>query len=173
VCKDNEWAITTRSPSVTGGNLLDRAESFGMPAMDVDGSDVEAVWNAAGQGAARARNGDGPTFLLAHCPRMEGHFLGDPLLRIVRKPIQQMKDMTGPLVRSVIAKSGLPLRERVTGLGATISLISQTAKEQLGERHDPLDLTLSRLSKEKSRLDELHKDVDQEITRAVEAALSN
>lgn len=172
VCKDNEWAITTRSPSVTGGNLIDRAQSFGMPAMEVDGSDVEAVWNAAREGAARARNGDGPMFLLTCCSRIEGHFLGDPLLRIMQKPLQQMKDMTGPLLRSFIAKNGLPLRERITGLGTTISLISQTVKERHGERHDPLELTRSRLSKETSRLDELHKEVDQEITRAVEAALS-
>ncbi len=172
VCKDNEWAITTRSPSVTGGNLIDRAESFGMPAMEVDGSDVEAVWNAAGQGVARARNGDGPTFLLAYCSRMEGHFLGDPLLRIVRKPIQQMKDMTVPLVKSVIARRGLPLRERISGLGTTVSLISQTMKEQRGERHDPLELTRSLLSKDKHRLDEVHKEVDREIIRTVEAALS-
>ena len=75
VCKDNQWAITTPSHSVTGGNLIDRAKAFGMPAMEIDGTDVEAVWNAAGQGADRARNGNGPTFLLAHCPRLEGHFL--------------------------------------------------------------------------------------------------
>jgi pyruvate dehydrogenase E1 component alpha subunit len=173
VCKDNEWAITTRSPSVTGGNLIDRAQSFGMPSMEVDGADAEAVWDAAGRGVARARNGDGPTFLLARCSRIEGHFLGDPLLRVLQKPLQQMKDMTGPLLRSVIAKNGLPLRERISGLGTTISLISQAVKEQHGERRDPLELTGSRLSQEKSRLDELHKEVDQEITQTVEAALSH
>lgn len=173
VCKDNEWAITTRSPSVTGGSLIARAQSFGMPAMEVDGADVEAVWDAAAQGVARARNGDGPAFLLARCSRIEGHFLGDPLLRVVQKPLQQMKDMTVPLLRSVIAKNGLPLRERVSGLGTTISLISQAVKDQHGKRRDPLELTRSRLAKDTRRLEELHKEVDQEITRAVEAALSH
>jgi TPP-dependent pyruvate/acetoin dehydrogenase alpha subunit len=172
VCKDNEWAITTRSPAVTGGSLIDRAQSFGMPSMEVDGADAEAVWDAAGRGVARARNGDGPTFILARCSRIEGHFLGDPLLRVVQKPLQQMKDMTGPLLRSFIAKNGIPLRERVSGIGTTISLISQTVKDQRGERLDPLELTRSRLTKDASRLDELHNEVDQEITRAVEAALS-
>ena len=172
VCKDNEWAITTRSPSVTGGSLIARAQSFGMPAMEVDGADVEAVWDAAAQGVARARNGDGPAFLLARCSRIEGHFLGDPLLRVVQKPLQQMKDMTVPLLRSVIAKNGLPLRERVSGLGTTISLISQAVKDQHGERRDPLELTRSRLAKDTHRLEELQKEVDQEITQTVEAALS-
>lgn len=172
VCKDNEWAITTRSPYVTGGSLIARAQSFGMPAMEVDGADVEAVWDAAAQGVARARNGDGPAFLLARCSRIEGHFLGDPLLRVVQKPLQQMKDMTVPLLRSVIAKNGLPVRERVSGLGTTISLISQAVKDQHGKRRDPLELTRSRLAKDTRRLEELHKEVDQEITQAVEAALS-
>jgi pyruvate dehydrogenase E1 component alpha subunit len=172
VCKDNEWAITTRSPSVTGGSLIARAQSFGMPAMEVDGADVEAVWDAAAQGVARARNGDGPAFLLARCSRIEGHFLGDPLLRVVQKPLQQMKDMTVPLFRSVIAKNGLPLRERVSGLGTTISLISQAVKDQHGKRRDPLELTRSRLAQDTRRLEELHKEVDQEITQTVEAALA-
>jgi pyruvate dehydrogenase E1 component alpha subunit len=172
VCKDNAWAITTRSPSVTGGSLVERAQSFGMPAAEVDGSDVEAVWKAAGRGAARARGGDGPAFLLARCSRIEGHFLGDPLLRAVRKPLRQMKEMTGPLVRSVLAKKGLPLRKRAAGLSAAISLIGQTAKEQRGERRDPLEIARGRLSKEPGRLDELHAEVDREIARAVETALS-
>ena len=172
VCKDNEWAITTRSPSVTGGSLIARAQSFGMPAMEVDGADVEAVWDAAAQGVARARTGDGPAFLLVRCSRIEGHFLGDPLLRVVQKPLQQMKDMTVPLLRSVIAKNGLPLHERVSGLGTTISLISQAVKDQHGKRRDPLELTRSRLAKDTRRLEELHKEVDQEITQTVEAALS-
>jgi pyruvate dehydrogenase E1 component alpha subunit len=172
VCKDNEWAITTRSPSVTGGSLIDRAQSFGMPAMEVDGTDVEDVWNAAGEGVARVRNGDGPRFLLARCSRIEGHFLGDPLLRTVQKPLQQMKEMTGPLLRSFIAKNGISLRERVSGIGTTISLISQTVKDQRGERCDPLNHTRSRLAKDTRRLEELHKEVDQEITQTVEAALS-
>jgi acetoin:2,6-dichlorophenolindophenol oxidoreductase subunit alpha len=172
VCKDNEWAITTRSISVTGGKLIDRAQSFGMPAIEMDGSNVEALWHAAGQGVARARSGDGPTFLLAHCSRAEGHFLGDPLHRLLQKPLRQMKDMTGPLVRSVIAKDGLPLHERITGLGATVALMGQTFKDRHAECRDPLELTRNRLSKEKKRLEELHKEVDREIALAVEAALS-
>ena len=30
VCKDNGWAITTRSPAVTGGDLVERARGFGL-----------------------------------------------------------------------------------------------------------------------------------------------
>ncbi len=42
VCKDNTWAITTQSPKVTGGNIIDRPRAFGINSVEVDGSDVEA-----------------------------------------------------------------------------------------------------------------------------------
>ena len=37
VCKDNGWAITSRSPGLTGGTPRDRARGFGLPAVSVDG----------------------------------------------------------------------------------------------------------------------------------------
>ena len=49
VCKDNGMAITTPSRRVTAGNLPDRVRGFGIPAAEVDGADVEAVWQAAGR----------------------------------------------------------------------------------------------------------------------------
>jgi len=84
VCKDNGMAITTPSPKVTGGDLIARVRGFGIPASAVDGSDVDAVWTAAGEAVRRARGGGGPSFLLASCVRPDGHFLGDALVRIAR-----------------------------------------------------------------------------------------
>jgi acetoin:2,6-dichlorophenolindophenol oxidoreductase subunit alpha len=171
VCKDNEWAITTRSYSVTGGNLIDRAKSFGMPTVEVDGIDIEAVWSAAGQATNRARNGDGPTFLLARCPRPEGHFLGDPLLQILRKPVDQMKELAGPLFRSFAATKGASLGERIASLGTIISLFGRIANEQYWNRRDPIEVARRRLRKDKARLDKIAREVDQEIEQVVKIAL--
>jgi pyruvate dehydrogenase E1 component alpha subunit len=77
ICKDSKWSITTVSASVTGGNLVKRAESFGMPAREINGTDVECVWDTTQEALKRARTGKGPTFLLATCPHPEGHFLGE------------------------------------------------------------------------------------------------
>jgi len=54
VCKDNAWAITTDSSAVTAGRLVERARAF-MPAVELDGSDVRAVWDAAHAAIDRAR----------------------------------------------------------------------------------------------------------------------
>ncbi|MBM3118263.1 MAG: thiamine pyrophosphate-dependent dehydrogenase E1 component subunit alpha [Chloroflexi bacterium] len=169
VCKDNEWAITTRSKYVTGGNLLDRAKGFGMPVLEVDGTDVEAVWNTAGQGVERARKNNGPTFLLAHCIRPEGHFLGYPLLR---KSLESMKEMVGPILRSLPARKGASLGERVASLGMITSLIGRTVSEKYSKGHDPIYRVRQRLKGEKSRLDKIEKEVEKEIQQAVDIALS-
>ena len=87
VCKDNQWAITTQSEAVSGGQGLSRAQGFGLNAIEVDGLNVLAVWHAAHEALQLARAGHGPTFLLAHCVHLEGHFLGDPLFDMMRKPI--------------------------------------------------------------------------------------
>jgi pyruvate dehydrogenase E1 component alpha subunit len=168
VCKNNAWAITTRSPDVTGGNLLERAKSFGMPAFEVDGTDVYAVWDAARQGIAKARKGNGPSFLLAHCPRLEGHFLGDPLLRMFREPIQQVKELTGPLLHSLPARKGASVRERFSSLGDIMSLVGKTAKEQYWKRQDPVERLRKQLKRDKSRMAELEREVEEEIGKALD-----
>lgn len=169
VCKDNEWAIITRSHHVTGGNLLDRAKGFGMPALEVDGADVEAVWDVAGQGVERARNSNGPTFILAHCIRTEGHFLGYLPLR---QSLESMRGMVGPLLRSLPARKGASPGQRIASLGTITSLIGRTLVDKYSKRRDPIYRARQKLKGEKSRLDEIEKEVTREIQQAVDIALS-
>ncbi len=169
VCKDNEWAITTRSKYVTGGNLLDRAKGFGMTVLEVDGWDVEAVWDAARRSVEKLRGKGGPVFLLAHCIRPEGHFLGYPILR---KSLESMKEMVGPILRSLPAREGASAGERIASLGTITSLIGRTVTEKYSKGRDPIYHARQRLKGEKSRLDEIEKEVAREIQQVVDAALS-
>jgi len=74
VCENNFYAASTH---VTLTNkiprLAQRARSYGMPAETVDGNDVFAVYEAAGRAVARARAGEGPTFLECLTYRRCGH----------------------------------------------------------------------------------------------------
>jgi TPP-dependent pyruvate/acetoin dehydrogenase alpha subunit len=65
ICKDNSLAITTDSPSVTGGQISERIRGFGIPVLEVDGLDVEAVWQAGLQASDHVRSGEGPFFIQA------------------------------------------------------------------------------------------------------------
>jgi len=74
VCENNLFSEFTPSREVTAGRIADRARAFAMPAHEVDGNDVVAVWRAAAEAVARARSGGGPTFIEASTYRIQGHF---------------------------------------------------------------------------------------------------
>ncbi len=171
VCKDSKWAITTVSASVTGGKLVERARSFGMPAIEIDGTDVEVVWAAAHEALERARAQKGPTFLYATCVHPEGHFLGDPLLRMARHPVKEMKKVAGPLLKSVTRAKGTSVTKRTAGLGTVTSLIGKTTKEHIFAQKDPLKIVRNKLQTEKDRLRKLEDEVGEEIRAAIARAL--
>ena len=80
VCENNRYAETTAADySVSGRDIAARARGFGMPGMAVDGQDVFAVYEAAGEAVARARRGEGPSFIEAQTYRYYGHFEGDTI----------------------------------------------------------------------------------------------
>jgi pyruvate dehydrogenase E1 component alpha subunit len=172
VCKDNDWAITTPSRPVLGGQLVQRARGFGLDAMEVNGTDVGAVWQAARQAVARARAGEGPTFLHAHCLHLEGHFLGDLLLRVTRHPVREMlAKITPPLLRSMLRRRGAPRRERARSQATILGLIARTRREQANKEGDPIRQARRRLDLDGAELLELEETVAREIGAAVEQAL--
>jgi acetoin:2,6-dichlorophenolindophenol oxidoreductase subunit alpha len=75
--EDNGFGEASASGWAVAGDVLKRAAGYDMPAARVDGTDVFAVYEAAGEAIARARNGNGPTLLHILVPRYYGHFSGD------------------------------------------------------------------------------------------------
>ena len=172
ICKDNHWAITTRSDSVTGGDLLQRVRSFDIPAERVNGADVEAVWQAAGNAVQKARKGKGPHFLLANCVRPEGHFLGDGLLRLVRRPLGEARQMSGPLVRSVTRWRGASLAKRAGSVKTITGLVAKTAVDSRWHRYDPLHILQRRLNMKKSTLTDMGTVVRRSLASMLPEALA-
>lgn len=79
VCENNGWAESTPfTYSSSVASVADRAASYGIPGIAVDGTDVEEVHSVATHAVLRARIGDGPTLIECRIPRREGHFVGDP-----------------------------------------------------------------------------------------------
>ena len=54
-------------------NIVQSAEAHGMPGICVDGNDVVEVYRAAHAAVARARSGQGPTFIECRTYRWRGH----------------------------------------------------------------------------------------------------
>jgi len=171
VCKDNGWAITTDSSSVTSGELSGRARGLGLRTWETDSLDVEAVWTVAKKATESTRNGEGPSFLLARCVHLEGHFLGDPLLRLVRRPLKQLKEIAGPLLGSALRPLGANVSDRLVSLGTLTALIGRATREEYFTKSDPLLRTRPRLEKDISRLERLENEVEQEISGVLKQVL--
>ncbi len=77
VCENNLYNEYTHYRETTAGEVLARPRAFGIPAEEVDGQDVRQVLAAARRAVARARRGEGPSFLLCNTYRFYGHHVGD------------------------------------------------------------------------------------------------
>ena len=78
VCENNGWAESTPvSYSQSVVDLSRRADGFGIPGHLVDGADIFAVYEVAGEAIGRARRGEGPSFIEAKIPRISAHYVGD------------------------------------------------------------------------------------------------
>lgn len=79
VCENNfygEYSPLALTTPLT--RLADRAAAYSMPGEQIDGNDLPLVRDAVERAAARARAGEGPTFIEALTYRQKGHSRTDP-----------------------------------------------------------------------------------------------
>ena len=74
ICENNEYGeYTPREKTMAITDVVDRAAGYGMPGVIVDGMDAVAVYEAATEAVARARAGDGPSFVECKTYRFYNH----------------------------------------------------------------------------------------------------
>ena len=74
VCENNGYAISVPLAKQAGNtDLYRRAEGYGMPGVQIDGSDVPVVYATAREAVRRARGGEGPTLIEARIRRINAH----------------------------------------------------------------------------------------------------
>ncbi len=77
VCENNLYTEYTHYSETTAGDIAARGAAFGIRAESIDGQDVSAVHRASQRLVARARSGQGPSFLICNTYRFYGHHVGD------------------------------------------------------------------------------------------------
>ena len=88
--ENNQFGVSTRITESTNiSNLSQRAVAYGIPGVQVDGLDVLAVYEAAVAAVERARQGEGPTLLVAKSYRIEGHYAGEPEVYRTRDEVEE------------------------------------------------------------------------------------
>ena len=76
--ENNKYAISVPfERQVASKNVADRASSYGMPGVTVDGKDPIEVYKVVKEAADRARNGEGPSLIEAVTYRLTAHSSDD------------------------------------------------------------------------------------------------
>ena len=109
-CENNGYAESTPVEyALSTANVSDRAAGYNMPGINVDGMDVFAVYDAAGQAVARARAGEGPSLLECRTYRFYGHTVFDNPLSYRTKEEEDRWRARDPL--KLFREAVLPLGE--------------------------------------------------------------
>jgi 2-oxoisovalerate dehydrogenase E1 component alpha subunit len=137
LCTNNQWAISTPVSRQTAvDRIADKAVAYGMPGERVDGFDAPAVLQAVRQAAERARAGEGPSLIEAHCYRIGPHATADDP-SLYRDPAEsdhwRQREPVAAL-RARLVADGLLTEEEAEGILAD-------ARDQLAEAAERLDNT--------------------------------
>ncbi|HVM69762.1 MAG TPA: thiamine pyrophosphate-dependent dehydrogenase E1 component subunit alpha, partial [Gaiellaceae bacterium] len=98
VLEMNGWAESTpMSQHVPIEDLSQRAAAFGMRAVNIDGQDVEAVYEATREAREFAASGEGPVFLNVRTYRLVGHYIGDPQVYRTKEEIAEVRETKDPI----------------------------------------------------------------------------
>lgn len=77
VCENNLYATEVPFRNISNSpSVAERACGLGLPGVQVDGQDVLAVYQAAGEAVSRARRGEGPTLIECLTYRYRAHSEG-------------------------------------------------------------------------------------------------
>jgi TPP-dependent pyruvate/acetoin dehydrogenase alpha subunit len=131
ICENNLWALSAPFAEATaGGSVAGRAAAYGIPGMEVDGNDVQAVFEATHQAARHARGGCGPSLIECRSYRWEAHSI---FTRTETRPAMEIERWKhkDPIAR---------LRERLLALGtafaAQLDAIDSDVSDQVARAAD-------------------------------------
>ncbi len=140
VCEFNGYAISVPArKQMAVENVAVRAQGYGFPGVTVDGNDVLAVYAAMQQAIARARAGDGPTFIEARTYRLVPHSSDDDDKRYRSKEEVEAWTKKDPLVRfpAWLQEQGLLDESRAKEIADRVKLEIEEATESAENAAQP------------------------------------
>ena len=124
IIENNQYAYSTPiSLQTHNPKLSDRAIGYGIPGVTVDGTDIEAVYEATAKAIQHARNGNGPSIIETLTMRMRGHAEHDAFEYVPKEMLAEW-DKKDPVRKTA---------ELLLNKGATKSEIGKIEKEAKDE----------------------------------------
>ena len=145
IIENNQYAMGTsvkRSSSET--HLYKRGVSFNIPGEEVDGMDVNAVYEAAKKAVEHARSGKGPYILEMKTYRYRGHSMSDPAKYRTRDEVNEYREHKDPidLARKRILEGKFATEDQLKEMEKEIKKIVQESADfaQSSPEPDPSEL---------------------------------
>lgn len=123
ICQNNLYAEhTSFANSSLIERISDRAASYGMAGVTVNGNDPEEMYGAAKVAIDRARAGEGPTLIEALTFRFNGHLMGDAAAYIPKEEMAAAKaNDPVPALRRRLVENGVASQAEIDGIDAAIA----------------------------------------------------
>jgi len=134
-CENNRYAISVPLDKQMGiESIATRAASYGFPGVQVDGTDIVAVYEATSAAVKRARSGEGPTLIEACVERLLPHTTDDDHTRY-----RSAEDIAQMPERDPIRIVSAMLRRRDLLTESQDAAIHAAAKERVNVATDIVD----------------------------------
>jgi pyruvate dehydrogenase E1 component alpha subunit len=146
VCQNNLYGEKTPiEMTMKVERIADRAASYGMPGIRVDGNDPDASFGALAEAVDRARSGGGPTLVELVTFRFRGHSYGDDQAYI---PKEQFADAETrdpvPTYRARLLASGVCTEDELVAIEeAASATVEETVKAVIGASEAPAETLLA------------------------------
>jgi pyruvate dehydrogenase E1 component alpha subunit len=140
VIENNQYAMGTsvaRSSAVA--DFSKRGASFGIPGVQVDGMDVEAVQKAGEEAMAHCRSGKGPIILEMKTYRYRGHSMSDPAKYRTKEELTEMREKRDPIENfgKKLIERGVVNEEDLKQMDAAVKATVIAAAEFATESPEP------------------------------------
>jgi pyruvate dehydrogenase E1 component alpha subunit len=133
VLENNKFAYSTPNELEFAIDPVRRAEGYGFPGVEVDGNDVEAVFEAARVAADRAREGGGPSLIECHTMRMHGHGAHDDMSYVPPDVLEEWerRDPIDAYAARLVAREGFE-RDEIEALRESVRVqVDECARQAL------------------------------------------
>ncbi len=140
VIENNHYAMGTsvkRSSAVS--DFSKRGSSFGIPGINVDGMDVEAVQAAGAEAMEFCRSGKGPIILSMNTYRYRGHSMSDPAKYRSKEELTEYREKRDPIENfgKKLMERGLVNEQDLKQMDAEVKKVVVEAAEFATESPEP------------------------------------
>ena len=84
--------MTPSHETTSNVETFQRAAAFGIESTQIDGNDLELIYDTVERAAARARAGSGRIYIEAMTYRLWGHMMGDPEVYRTKEEVAQARE---------------------------------------------------------------------------------